>query len=79
MYLYRLIKPRKYRTLSPKSLSLFFLSLQPFSMPQEQETVGFLAIRSIKGKKNKEALAPPPLQLPTLSLLPLLQPPKHQV
>ena len=64
---------------SQVSLSLFSLSLQPFSTPQEQETLGFLAARSIKGKKSKKALAPSPLQPPTLSLLPLLQPPKHQV
>ena len=79
MYLYRFEEAKEYRTLSPKSLSLFSLSLQPFSMPQEQETPGFLAARSIKGKKSKEALAPSPLQPATLSLLPLLQPPKYQV
>ena len=59
-------------SLSPKSLSLFSLSLQQFSMPQEQETLGFLAAKSIKGKKSKEVLAPSPLQPPTRSLSPSL-------
>ena len=63
MYCIGLIKPRNTRTLSPKSLSLFFLSLQLFSMPQEQETLGFLAGRQVPKKAGKqgEALAPPPL------------------
>ena len=66
------MKPRNTDTLSPKSLSLFSLSLQPFSMPQEQETLGFLAARSIKGKKSKEALAPFPLQPPAIFFSPSL-------
>ena len=79
MYCIGLIKPRNTRTLSPKSLSLFSLSLQLFSMPREQETLGFLAARSIEEKKTRGGVSPSPFVLPTFVLLPLLQPPKHQV
>ena len=66
-------------TLSPKSLSLFSLSLQPSSTPQEQETLGFLAARSQKGKKSRGGASPSPFVPPTPFSLPLLQPPKHQI
>ena len=79
MYCIGLIKPKNTKTLSPKSLSLFSLSLQQFSMPQEQETLGFLAARSIEGRKSRGGASPSPFVPPTLLSLPLLQPPKHQV
>ena len=61
MYCIGLIKPRNTETISPKSLSLFSLSLQKFSTPQEQETLGFLAARTIEGKKTKGGATPLPL------------------
>ena len=51
-------------------------------MPQEQETLGFLAARSIEGRKSRggaRVLSPSPFVPPTLLPLHLLQPPKHQV
>ena len=79
MHCIGLIKPRNTKTLSTKSLSLFSLSLQLFSMPQEQETLGFLAARSIEGRKSRGGASPSPFVPPTILPLPLLQLPKHQV
>ena len=75
MHCIGLIKPRNTKTLSPKSLSLFSLSLQLFSMLQEQETLGFLAARSIEGRKSRggaRVLSPSPFVPPTILPLPLL-------
>ena len=82
MHCIGLIKPRNTKILSPKSLSLFSLSLQLFSMPQEQETLGFLAARSIEGRKSRggaRVLSPSPFVPPTILPLSLLKPSKHQV
>ena len=82
MHCIGLIKPRNTKILSPKSLFLFSLSLQLFSMPQEQETLGFLASRSIEGRKSRggaRVLSPSSFAPPIILPLPLLQPSKHQV
>ena len=80
MYLYRFDQAKGIQeTISLKSLSLFSLSLQLFSTPQEQETLGFLAARSIEGRKSKGGASPSPFVPPPLLSLPLLQPSKHQV
>ena len=83
MHCIGLIKPKNTKILFFQvSLSLFSLSLQLFSTPQEQETLGFLAARSIEGRKSRggaRVLSPSPFVPPTILPLPLLQPPKHQV
>ena len=82
MHCIGLIKPRNMKTLSFKSLSLFSLSVQLFSTPQKQETLGFLAARSIEGRKSRggaRVLSPSPFVPPIILPLPLLQPSKHQV
>ena len=82
MHCIGLIKPKNTKTLSLKSLSLFFLSLQLFSMPQKQETLGFLAVRSKEGRKRRGGarfLSPLPLCATIPLSLSLLKPSKHQV
>ena len=80
MHCIGLIKPKNTKTLSPKSLSLSLLSLSSAILHASGARNPRVSCRQVQiRKERREALAPSPLQPPTLSLLSLLQMPKHQV